>query len=186
MLEDVSPDNRLDGLGQVSVLGRLAATVGDLLRQHGETLALAESCTGGLVAAVMTSVAGSSDYLWGGATVYSAAAKRTMLDLEDSLLAQHGTVSRETTGALAAAVRALADATYGLGVTGWAGPEGGTEADPVGTVYVAIDSARGSETRRFCFEGDRTEVREQAVRAALGWLRDELLEADRPAEETDQ
>jgi PncC family amidohydrolase len=184
MQEKVSPDDWRDGGTRMSKGRRLAAEVGDLLRRRRETVALAESCTGGLVSAAMTSVPGSSDYVWGGVTAYSAAAKQTMLELESSVLARHGTVSRETTEALAVAVRSISEATYGMAVTGWAGPDGGTEVDPVGTVYVALAAARGCETRRLCLDGHRMEIRERAVRAALEWLRDELLGEDRSGEET--
>ena len=158
---------------------RLASTVGELLRQRQESLALAESCTGGLIAAVMTTVAGSSAYLWGSAVVYSAQAKRAMLGLDESFINQHGTVSVETTAALAVEVKRLSGATHGLAVTGWAGPEGGGSADPVGTVYLALASPDGNETRRFSFAGAREAVREQALLSALEWLRDKLSEGNR-------
>ncbi len=158
---------------------RIATTVGNLLRQRQESLALAESCTGGLIAAAMTTVAGSSDYLWGSAVVYSAAAKQTILGLDDEILDEHGTVSGETTAALALNVRRISGATHGLAVTGWAGPGGGTEADPVGTVYLALASPDGSETRRCSFAGDRNAIREQALVSALEWLQHKLSERRR-------
>jgi PncC family amidohydrolase len=158
---------------------RIALTVGELLRQRQESLALAESCTGGLIAAAMTTVAGSSDYLWGSAVVYSAEAKQAMLGLDDAILDEYGTVSGETTAALAAEVKRLSGVTFGLAVTGWAGPEGGNDADPVGTVYLALASPEGSETRRFSFAGDREAVREQALVSALEWLQDKLSERNR-------
>jgi len=149
---------------------RIAAAVGELLRQRRESLALAESCTGGLIAAAMTTVEGSSDYLWGSAVVYSAAAKQTIVGLDQAILDEYGTVSRETTAALAAGVKEISGATHGLAVTGWAGPGGGTEADPVGTVYLAISSPDGVDTQRLSFKGERQEVRELALMSALEWL----------------
>lgn len=166
-------------LEHVSAGHRIASTVGELLRQRQESLALAESCTGGLIAATLTTVAGSSDYLWGSAVVYSAAAKQVMLGIDDPFLDEHGTVSRETTAALAAEVKRLSGATHGLAVTGWAGPGGGSDADPVGTVYVALASPDGSETRRFSFAGEREEIRELALVSALGWLQDQMSERNR-------
>jgi len=172
---DLSPQN----LERMSTGHRIATTVGELLRQGQASLALAESCTGGLIAAAMTTVAGSSDYLWGSAVVYSAAAKQTMLGLDDAILDEHGTVSRETTAALAAEVRRISGATHGLAVTGWAGPGGGSDVDPVGTVYLALASADGSETRRCSFAGDREAIREQALVSALEWLQHKLSERSR-------
>jgi len=172
---DLSPQN----LERISTGHRIATTVGELLRQGQASLALAESCTGGLIAAAMTTVTGSSDYLWGSAVVYSAAAKQTMLGLDDAILDEHGTVSRETTAALAAEVRRISGATHGLAVTGWAGPGGGSDVDPVGTVYLALASADGNETRRCSFAGDREAIREQALVSALEWLQHKLSERSR-------
>jgi PncC family amidohydrolase len=124
-------------------------------------------------------VAGSSDYLWGSAVVYSAAAKQVMLGLDDSFLDEHGTVSGETTAALAVEVKRISRATHGLAVTGWAGPGGGGDADPVGTVYVALASPDGSDTRRFRFAGEREEIRWMALVSALGWLKDKMSERNR-------
>lgn len=153
---------------------RIASKVGELLRLRQESLALAESCTGGLIAAAMTAVAGSSEYVWGSAVVYSAAAKQTMLSLDDAILDEHGTVSRETTAALAREAKRISGATHGLAVTGWAGPGGGSDADPVGTVFLALASPDGSKTRRCSFSGDRAAIRYQALVSALEWLQEKL------------
>jgi len=153
---------------------RIASKVGELLRQRRESLALAESCTGGLIAAAMTTVAGSSEYVWGGAVVYSAAAKQTMLGLDETILDEHGTVSRETTAALATEAKRISGATHGLAVTGWAGPGGGSDADPVGTVFLALASPGGNKTRRCNFAGDREAIRYQALMSALEWLQHQL------------
>ena len=178
--EESDGQNRGEGdLDAMSAGQRAAATVGALLRQRHESLALAESCTGGLIAAALTDVAGSSDYIWGGAVVYSVAAKQTLLGLDGKSLDLHGTVSHETTAALAQGVRRISGATHGLAATGWAGPGGGTEDDPVGTVYLGLASADGTETRRCSFSGGRKEVREQAVVSALEWLQDNLAERKR-------
>ena len=173
-------------LERVSARRRIATTVGELLRQRQESLALAESCTGGLIAAAMTTVAGSSDYLWGSAVVYSAAAKQAMLGLDDAILQEHGTVSRETTAALAAEVKRISGATHGLAVTGWAGPGGGSDLDPVGTVYLALASPDGTETRRCSFAGGREAVREQALVSALEWLQHKLSRRSRAGDGADR
>jgi PncC family amidohydrolase len=164
----------LRDLERISTGHQMASRVGELLRQRRESLALAESCTGGLIAAAITTVAGSSDYLWGSAVVYSAAAKQTLLGLDKTILDEHGTVSRETTAALAAGAKRVSGATFGLAVTGWAGPGGGSDADPVGTVYVALASPDRSETRRFSFRGEREAIRQQALVSALELLQDKL------------
>ena len=148
--------------------------VGRLLRQQGATVALAESCTGGRIAAALTGVEGASDYVWGCAVVYSAAAKAALLGLEPAWLEANGTVSEATTAALAEAVRKLAGSNYGLAATGWAGPEGGAEDDPVGTVYLGLATEDGVTTRRFKWEGDRETVICRATETALGWLRSHL------------
>ena len=179
MDETDSGDRGPDDLEPLAAGRQLAARVGESLRQRRESLALAESCTGGLIGAAMTTVAGSSDYLWGSAVVYCAAAKQRMLGIEDSILDEHGTVSLETSAALAAAVKRISGATYGLAVTGWAGPGGGTEADPVGTIYLALASPDDLQTRRCCFDGDRDVVRVRTLVTALEWLQGKLVELNR-------
>ncbi|MFQ5743279.1 MAG: CinA family protein [Acidobacteriota bacterium] len=153
----------------------LPDAVGRLLRQRRATLALAESCTGGSIAAALTAVAGSSDFLWGGAVVYSREAKVRLLGMRAQQLDQQGMVSAPTTAALAAAVRRLAGSSFGLAVTGWAGPRGGAGDDPVGTVYLAIADSDGQATKRLCYQGDRRQVIAQATMDALAWLQHRLL-----------
>jgi PncC family amidohydrolase len=162
----------------------LAERLAEVLRGRRETLAVAESCTGGLLAAYLTEVPGSSEYLWGGAVVYSAAAKQRILGLDAAFVEQHGTVSSETTEALASAAREVSGSTYGAAITGWAGPTGGDELDPVGTVYVALAKPNGVETRRYRFGGERSEVRREAVVSAIGWLLEVILELSHSEPET--
>jgi len=153
-----------------------ARELGRRLLERGERLAVAESCTGGLLAARLTTVDGASGWLWGGLVVYTADAKARLAGLERDWLGEHGTVGPDTTRALARAVRGRSGCAWGLAVTGWAGPSGGTPDDPVGTVYVAVDGPVRRLLRRR-LEADREAVRSAAVELAL----EELLEALRQA-----
>ncbi len=141
------------------------------LRRRGERLALAESCTGGLLAALLTDVAGASDVLWGCAVTYVEAAKTHWANVSPALLAEFGAVSRECAAAMAAGIREAAGVTWGVSVTGFAGPGGGTAADPVGTVYLGLAGPRGAQVERLQLHGDRERVRRFAAHAALDLLR---------------
>lgn len=154
----------------------LEKVVGDLLRRESATLATAESCTGGLLAERLTRVPGSSDYFLGGVVTYSNPQKTRLLGVPEPLLAEHGAVSEPVARAMAeGACRALGTG-YGAGITGVAGPGGGSEAKPVGTVHVAVASPGGRVAhRRFRFPGDRERVRWFASQLALEMLRRLLL-----------
>jgi nicotinamide-nucleotide amidase len=141
-----------------------------LLTGKGLTLALAESCTGGLIAARLTELSGSSAYFVLGAVTYADSAKVALLGVPADLLARTGAVSAETAAAMAAGVRRQAGSDLGVAVTGIAGPDGGTTAKPVGTVFIALADARGVVTEAHRFSGDRAAVREQTVAAALDLL----------------
>ena len=134
------------------------------------TVALAESCTGGLVAATITEVAGSSGYFLGGVVSYANAAKEELLDVPSAVLRSHGAVSAQTARAMATGARRRFGAGIAASVTGIAGPDGGTTEKPVGLTYVGIADAAGSDVRRFTFDGDRAGNREAAARAVLEWL----------------
>ena len=134
------------------------------------TVALAESCTGGLIAATITSVAGSSGYFLGGVVSYSNEAKEAFLDVPRATLDTHGAVSAQVAKAMATGARARFAADLALGITGIAGPEGGSEAKPVGLTYLGLADREAADVRRFVFEGDRAGNREAGTRAALGWL----------------
>lgn len=150
--------------------------VGGLLRGRGLTIAAAESCTGGLLMSRLTDVAGSSDYVVGGAVVYSNALKTVLVDVPSALIDAHGAVSEPVAVALADGVRARAGANLGLSITGIAGPGGGTPKKPVGTVAIAL-TGRGitGRVRTFSFFGGRAQVKFQATQAALDMVRRELL-----------
>jgi nicotinamide-nucleotide amidase len=137
---------------------------------RGLTLALAESCTGGLIAAAITEIPGSSGYFLGSVVSYSDAAKSGLLDVPEAALAAHGAVSAQVAKAMAAGARARFGAALAGSVTGIAGPEGGSEAKPVGLAYIGIDDGSAVEVRRFIFDGDRTAIRGAAARATLEWL----------------
>jgi nicotinamide-nucleotide amidase len=149
-----------------------------LLRRAGKTLAAAESCTGGLVAEWLTAVPGASHVFVGGAVVYSEKMKTAWVGVPPEVLARHTAVSRETALAMAEGVRAACGATFGVSVTGYAGPDGGTPEDPVGTVYCAL-AVEGQHSRcdRLSLVGDRDRVRLFAASHALELVRQHLLAA---------
>jgi nicotinamide-nucleotide amidase len=134
------------------------------------TVASAESCTGGLLASILTEHGGSSDFYRGGASVYSNDAKTTLADVAPQLIHSHGAVSSVVAGALARSVRARLGATIGLGITGIAGPGGATPGKPVGLVFVAVDSDRLSRVRRCQWDFDRAGNRLASVGVALDLL----------------
>lgn len=153
----------------------LATVVGTLLRQRGMTVALAESCTGGLVAKRLTDDAGASDYLGVSWVTYSNDAKAAELKVSAHTLARHGAVSEQCAREMAEGARAAAAADVAVSITGVAGPGGGSEAKPVGTVWIAIAMADGTRTAGQVFGGARREIRERSAQAALDLLRRALL-----------
>jgi nicotinamide-nucleotide amidase len=149
----------------------LEVVVGQLLRDRGATVAVAESCTGGMLGERLTSVPGSSDYFVGGCITYSNAMKVELLGVPPEVLEQHGAVSKEAAEAMAASARRRTGSTYALSITGVAGPDGGSEAKPVGTVYVAVADEAGVYTEHRRFLGDRQRIRTFTVQMALDLLR---------------
>ncbi len=149
----------------------LEAVVGRLLQERGETVAVAESCTGGLIASRITRVPGSSAYFDRGVVSYSNQAKIDLLGVPKSCLETHGAVSRETALAMAQGIRKQAGTTYGLSVTGIAGPTGGTPQKPVGTVWIGFSCPDKTVAQCFLFPGDRHLVQDFAASTALDWLR---------------
>jgi nicotinamide-nucleotide amidase len=150
-------------------------TVAALFLQQGITLALAESCTGGMIAQRITSISGSSRYFLEGAVTYSNAAKTRQLGVDAALLVEKGAVSAEVASAMAKGVRQASGSDLGLAVTGIAGPDGGTDDKPVGTVFISLAAPDGCWTKRFQFSGSRDEVRVITAWTALDWLRRYLL-----------
>lgn len=153
----------------------LESVVGCLLRKHRATIATGESCTGGLIASRLTNCAGSSDFFVGGFVTYSNAQKRDVLGVKADLLAKHTAVSEPIAAAMAEGAIARTGATYALSATGYAGPSGGTEYDPVGTVYLGIAGPSGTRVIKVRHGGDRQRVRALAAQSALDLLRRTLL-----------
>lgn len=153
----------------------LETVVGRLLRERGKTLAVAESCTGGLVAQKITAVAGSSDYFLGGIVAYADAAKESLLGVPRELLAEHGAVSEPVARAMAEAARARFGADLAVATTGISGPGGGTPEKPVGLVFLALAEAGRAHVERFVFAFDRERHRTITAQLALDWARRTLL-----------
>ncbi|MGI5863109.1 MAG: CinA family nicotinamide mononucleotide deamidase-related protein [Myxococcales bacterium] len=149
----------------------MPALVVAALKEAGATVALAESCTGGLCASLIASVPGASEVLVSSAVVYQEKAKTQLLGVSAELVAREGAVSAPVTRALAQAAREKVGSTFGLAITGWAGPGGGTESDPVGTVYVCLADGRTAIERRQVYPFDRERVRLFAAFQALDLLR---------------
>ncbi len=149
--------------------------VGYYLQMRSATLAVAESCTGGLLGERITSVSGSSRYFVGGAIVYSNQLKTALAGVTPELIAKHGAVSREVAAALSEGIRQRCGATLGLGITGVAGPDGGTAEKPVGLVFHALASDAGTEVVERRFAGDRKRIRWFATQQALDMVRRKLM-----------
>lgn len=157
---------------------RLEDVLGGILRARGERLAVAESCTGGLIAHRLTNVPGSSDYFEGGVVAYSNAAKAAVLGVPETLMARHGSVSREVAEAMAHGVRHLARSHYGLATTGIMGPGGATPGKPVGLVHIALNWEGGGLARHYRFLADRETNKVRVAQMALELLRRHLLGLD--------
>jgi len=154
---------------------RLEEVVGAMLRERGLRIATAESCTGGLVASRLTDVPGSSDYVERGAVCYSNRAKTEMLGVPEAMIHEHGAVSEPVAVAMARGIRDRAGTDLGVGITGIAGPTGGTPTKPVGTVVVAVAWAGGERVRTLWFPGEREQVKYHSSQAALDMVRRHLL-----------
>jgi len=158
----------------------LAVELGELLRERGLTLALAESCTGGLIGDRITNVAGSSDYFLGAIVSYAIDAKINLLGVSDDTLNEHGAVSAQTVKEMAHGARHVLGADIGLSVSGIAGPGGGTTVKPVGLVWFGLSAEDGSWTQEKRFHGDRIEVKnksaDEALRFLLSYLQGQLYD----------
>lgn len=155
----------------------LEAAVGERLKTAGATVAVAESCTGGLLLDRLTDVPGSSAYVVGGVVAYSNGVKTELLGVPADVLAAHGAVSEPVARAMAEGVRARLGATFGVATTGVAGPGGGTEDKPVGTVWIALATPNGVTAKCFRFVDDRRTNKTYTTTAALDWLR-RIVERD--------
>ena len=145
-------------------------SLADALLARRRTLSTAESCTGGLVGATLTSLPGSSAWYLGGVVAYSNPLKIRLLLVPPELIASHGAVSTETARAMAEGIRIATSADYSIALTGIAGPDGGTPAKPVGLVYIAVASPAGDTVYEHHFPGTRADIRAAATEAALRHL----------------
>jgi nicotinamide-nucleotide amidase len=153
----------------------LEQIVGYWLQMRNATLAVAESCTGGLLGERITSIGGSSRYFAGGAIVYSNAVKTELASVPADMIERYGAVSREVAAALAEGIRYRCEATFGVGITGVAGPAGGTPEKPVGLVFHALASDTGTDVIERTFPGDRKRIRWFATTLALDMVRRKLM-----------
>jgi PncC family amidohydrolase len=152
----------------------IASRVGDVLRERGLTLVLAESCTGGLIASMLTDNPGASSYFLASLVTYSDRSKEDLLGVQRSTLERHGAVSRETAVEMARGARQITGADVGMAVTGIAGPLGGSEKKPVGLVHFALDIGGEMTVDHLVFGGDRSAVRKAAAEHALGMMLERL------------
>jgi nicotinamide-nucleotide amidase len=149
----------------------LEKVVGDAFRRARSTLSVAESCTGGMLAKALTDVPGSSDYFLGGVVAYHNRVKRGVLNVSPDLLKRYGAVSKEVAAAMAEGIRQATGSAWGIGITGIAGPGGGTKARPVGLVYLGLVGPRVQKTVELRLRGSRDAIRQRAVISALDLLR---------------
>lgn len=149
----------------------LESVLGSLLTDRQANLAVAESCTGGMVGERITSVSGSSKWFECGVVTYSNKAKTTILGVPDKIIKEHGAVSRETATKMVEGIMKLGNVPYGLSITGIAGPTGGTPEKPVGTVFIGMGTPDKIFVEHFIFSGNRNEIRTLASETALDWLR---------------
>jgi nicotinamide-nucleotide amidase len=155
-------------------LAEKAACCAALLHKHGIRIAVAESCTGGLLAKLLTDLPGSSAYFRAGVIAYSNDAKAALLGVPPSMIELNGAVSAEVAEAMAAGMRRIAGSDLALSVTGIAGPDGGTAEKPVGTVYLGLADSSGGGYQLLRLSGDRLQVRAASAGGALDWLTEYL------------
>ena len=154
----------------------LETVIGRLLAGRNQSVAVAESCTGGLISRRLTRVPGSSAYFWEGFITYGNKAKIARLGVPEDLIERHGAVSADTAGAMAEGARRTAGCDFGLAVTGIAGPTGATPEKPIGLVFCSVADARRVRVERWIFLGDRIRVQEQSAQKTLDMFRRRLLE----------
>lgn len=157
---------------------RLPDMVGHMLCAKGYTISCAESCTGGLLTSTLTDVPGSSAYVMGSVVSYSNDVKSRILHVAEETLAAHGAVSPETARAMAEGVRDLMQTDVGVGITGIAGPGGGSPEKPVGLVYIAVSTLGKTSVEKNVFSGVRAEIKRAAVNKALAMVQEMIREMD--------
>jgi len=149
----------------------LAEVIGEKLAQQKKTISVAESCTGGWLAKLLTDIPGASRYFTVGWVTYSNSAKTSELGVPSDLIEKYGAVSSQVAKAMAQGARRKAATDFAIAITGIAGPAGGDKQKPVGMIYISVDSASGCETKRFIFSGNRDFIRLRAAQTALNMLR---------------
>jgi nicotinamide-nucleotide amidase len=166
-----------EGLGEggKDLYMKLEKTIGNLLRERGWTLSIAESCTGGLICDRITDVSGSSDYFMGGMVTYSNESKAEHLGIRLSIIKRHGAVSQQVARRMAQGVRKAFHTTFGLSTTGVAGPTGGTKRSPVGRVFIGISDGKRTWVKRLDLKGSRREVKKEATEKALQFFYERLI-----------
>lgn len=171
-LEELDMDKRVKPT--IEVRSETEKEAAHLLTKKDKTIATAESCTGGLIANRLTDVPGSSSYFKAGLVTYSNRAKEELLGVEENVIQKEGAVSSAVAEQMAEGIRKDRDTDLGLATTGIAGPGGGSDEKPIGTVYIALSSKEGTENRLLHFGGNRREVKEQISEKALGWIIENL------------
>jgi nicotinamide-nucleotide amidase len=151
-------------------MSEVAVRVAELMQRKGATLATAESCTGGGIASSLTAVSGASEWYLGGWVTYSNQMKTHQLGVPEEMFEEHGAVSSQVAKAMCEGARKQSSASVSLSTTGIAGPTGGTDEKPVGTVYIGCSSENKTDVRRCLFTGTRTQIQTQAAEAALQFL----------------
>jgi len=154
----------------------LEKTIGDLLRERGWTVSIAESCTGGLVCDRITDVSGSSDYFMGGMVTYSNESKAKHLEIRLQYIKKYGAVSPQVARKMAQGVRKAFGTTFGLSTTGVAGPTGGTKRAPIGRVFIGFTNGKRTWVRKLDLKGNRREIKKQAAERSLEFLHEILIE----------
>lgn len=153
-------------------MNRLEEEIARILLSQKQTIAVAESCTGGLIAFRLTNVPGSSAFFERGVVTYSNRSKTEMLGVPKEVIENYGAVSEQTAKVMAEGIRKQSGADLGLAATGIAGPTGGTSEKPVGTVFIALSYDKGTECQKHLFQGNREAIRHKTSETALTWVRD--------------
>jgi len=156
----------------------LEKTIGNLLREKGWTLSIAESCTGGLICDRITNISGSSDYFIGGMVTYSNESKAEHLGIPLSIIKRHGAVSQQVARKMAQGVRKAFHTTFGLSTTGVAGPTGGTKRSPIGRVFIGISDGKRTWVKKEDLKGGRREIKKKATEKALQFFYERLIRGD--------
>jgi nicotinamide-nucleotide amidase len=154
---------------------KLEKVIGDLLREKGWTLSIAESCTGGLICDLITNISGSSDYFMGGMVTYSNESKEKHLGIPLDYIKRHGAVSPQVARKMVQGVRKTFNTTFGLSTTGVAGPTGGTKRSPIGRVFIGISDGKRTWVKREDLKGSRREIKKKAAEKALQFFYNKLI-----------